>query len=119
MMHRRRASGPYVQTSLKRLQRCWLEVQRAASYDSPVKDDNMQIRSKAYLQFIWLWRSLRGFIPPHDGHAPARTSSQLLYTAIVLVLLLAMLEIDRHRAELESIGLVRNGFLVDPTFVSP
>lgn len=79
----------------------------------------MQIRSKAYLQFIWFWRSLRGFIPPRDDHAPARTSSPLLYTAVALVFLLAMLEIDRHRAELESIGLVRNGYVFDPTFVSP
>jgi hypothetical protein len=79
----------------------------------------MQIRSKAYLQFISLWRLLRGFIPPRDDHVPARTSPSLLYTAVVLALLLATLEIDRHRAELESIGLVRNGYLVDPTFVSP
>lgn len=79
----------------------------------------MQIRSKAYLQFIWFWRSLRGFIQPRDDHAPARTSSPLLYTAVALVFLLAMLEIDRHRAELESIGLVRNGYVFDPTFVSP
>lgn len=99
--------------------RCWLEAPRAKSYDSGVKDDNMQIRSKAYLQLISLWHSLRGFIPPQDDRAPPRTSPSLLYTAIVLAFLLAMLEIDRHQAELESIGLARNGYLVDPTFVSP
>ncbi len=43
----------------------------------------------------------------------------LVYIAIVLAVLLAMLEIDRHRAELDSIGLVRNGYLIDPTFVGP
>lgn len=79
----------------------------------------MQIRSKAYLQFIWLRHLFRGLIPPHDNDAPARTSPLLLFTAIVLALLLAMLEIDRHRAELESIGFVSDNYLVEPTFVSP
>lgn len=79
----------------------------------------MQIRYKAYLQFIWLWRSLRGLIPPHDHHAPTQTSPSLLYTAIVLASLLAILEIDLHRAELELIGLVRSDYPVEPTFMSP
>ena len=67
----------------------------------------MQVRSKAYLQFISLWRLLRGLIPPHDYDAPARASPSLLYTAVVLALLLAILEIDLHRAALESIGFVK------------
>jgi hypothetical protein len=77
----------------------------------------MQIRSKAYLQFIWLRRSLRGLIPPHDDHVPVRTSPSLLYTAVVLALLLAILETDLHRAELESIGLVRSDYTVEPIFM--
>ncbi len=79
----------------------------------------MQIRSKAYLRFVWLYRSIRGMVPPHHGNASVRTSPMLVYIAIVLAVLLAMLEIDRHRAELDSIGLVRNGYLIDPTFVGP
>jgi hypothetical protein len=79
----------------------------------------MQIRPKAYLQFIWLLQLLRGLIPRHDNSAPARTSPLLLFTAIVLAFLVAILEIDRHRAELESIGLVSNDYLVQPIFVSP
>jgi hypothetical protein len=79
----------------------------------------MQIRSKAYLQFIWLWRSLRGLVPPHGGDAPTPTSPSLLYTAVVLALLLAILEIDLHRAELESIGLVRSDYPVEPIFMGP
>jgi hypothetical protein len=79
----------------------------------------MQVRSRAYLQFISLWRLLRGLIPPHNGDASARTSPSLLYTAIVLALLLAILEIDLHRAALESIGLARNPYPVQPVFMGP
>ena len=79
----------------------------------------MQMRSKAYLRFVWLWRLIRGSIQPYRDNAPARTSRVLACTAIVLALLLVVLEIDRHRAELESMGLVRNGYLIDPTFVGP
>lgn len=79
----------------------------------------MQIRSKAYLHFIWLWRLFRGSIPPHDDHAPARTSPTLLYTAVVLALLLAILEIDLHRTALQSTGLVGNNTSIPPVFMSP
>lgn len=79
----------------------------------------MQIRSKAYLRFVWLCRSIRGMVPPHHNDVPVGTSPVLIYIAIVLALFLAMLEIDRHRVELDSIGLLRNGYLIDPTFVGP
>ena len=79
----------------------------------------MQMRFRAYLQFISLSRFLRGPIPPHNRDAPARTSPLLLYTALVLALLLAILEIDLHRAGLESIGLARNPYPVQPIFLGP
>jgi len=43
----------------------------------------------------------------------------LACTAIVLALLLVVLEIDRHSAELESTNLVKNGYLFNPAFVGP
>jgi hypothetical protein len=66
----------------------------------------MQIRSKTYLQLISLWRSYRGWTPPHDNDTPAATSPSLIYAAVVLASLLVILEIDAHRTELESLGLL-------------
>jgi hypothetical protein len=59
-------------------------------------------------------------IPPHDNGAPAApTSRSLLYTAVVLALLLTILEIDLHRGELQSIGLVGHGYPVQSILIGP
>ena len=86
---------------------------------SDVKDDDMQIRSKAYLQFILLWRSLHNLIPPRDDDAPSEASPSLIYTAFVLAFLLAILEVDLHQGELQSVGLVKSTYPIEPFFVSP
>ena len=70
-------------------------------------------------QFILLSRFLHGLIPPDGRDASAGTSPSLLYTAVVLALLLAILEIDLHRAGLESIGLASNPYPVRPVFMDP
>ena len=79
----------------------------------------MQIRSRAYLRFVWLWRLIREMVPPHYDNASVRTSPLLIYVAVILTSLLVMLDMGRHSAELGSTGLVRNGYLSDPTFVGP
>jgi hypothetical protein len=84
-----------------------------------VMGDVMQIRSKTYLQFISRWRSLRGLIPPHDSSAPAEASPFLIYIAVVLAVFLAILEIDRHRGELETLGLLANGYPMEAVFMGP
>ena len=100
--------------------RCRLEAERGHSYaGSRVKDDDMQIRSKAYLQFISRRRSLRDLVPPHDDDGPAQTSPSLIYAAVVLALLLAILEIDRHHGELVSIGLGTDKYTIEPVFMGP
>jgi hypothetical protein len=66
----------------------------------------MQIRPKTYLHLISLWRSVRDAISPHHDDVPAKTSPFLIYTAVVLAFLLAILEVDAHRGELQSLGLV-------------
>ena len=79
----------------------------------------MQMRSKTYLHLMSLWRSLRDAIPPHHDDVPAEASPSLIYTAVVLVLLLAILEVDAHRGELESLGLLGSDYPIPPAFLSP
>jgi hypothetical protein len=66
-----------------------------------------------------VWRSLRDLIPPHHDAAPAKTSPLLIYIATVLAFLLAILEVDVHRGELESLGLFTNDYPVEPALLSP
>jgi hypothetical protein len=79
----------------------------------------MQIRSKAYLHFISLWRSLRDSMPPHDRHAPAEPSPSLIYAVIVVAFLLAILEVDAHRGELVAHGFLGNDYPIPTIFLSP
>lgn len=79
----------------------------------------MQMRPKAYLHLILLWRSLRDAMPPHDGNVPAEASPSLVYAAIVLAFLLAILEVDAHRVELEALGLLASDYPIPAAFVSP
>lgn len=78
----------------------------------------MQIRFRAYQQFI-SFRRLRGRFPPHDRGAPAPTSRSLLYLTVVLALLLAILEVDLHRGKLDSLGLVGNAYPVQSILMAP
>ena len=79
----------------------------------------MQMRPRAYLHFISLWRSFRDSIPPHDRDVPAETSPSLICTVIVLAVLLAILEVDVHRGELESLGLLGSAYPIPAAFLSP
>jgi hypothetical protein len=79
----------------------------------------MQIRPKTYLHFISLWRSLRDAIPPHHRDASAQTSPSLVYTAVLLMFLLAVLEVDAHRGALESLGLLGHDYPIPAAFLGP
>jgi hypothetical protein len=79
----------------------------------------MQIRPKTYLHLISLWRSLRDMISPHHDGVPAKASSFLIYTAVVLAFLLAILEVDAHRGELESLGLSGSDYPIQAVFLGP
>jgi hypothetical protein len=78
----------------------------------------MQIRSRTYLQIISRLRAL-GVAKPHQGDKHAQEVSPfLVFTAVALALLLAMLEIDLHSAQLHALGLF--GFPIDnPLFCGP
>lgn len=79
----------------------------------------MQIRPKTYLHLISLWRSIRDAIPPHHDDVPAEASPSLIYAAVVLAFLLAILEIDAHRGEFESLGLLGHDYPIPAAFLGP
>ncbi|PIT06343.1 hypothetical protein TSA1_27695 [Bradyrhizobium nitroreducens] len=79
----------------------------------------MQIRPRTYLQVLSRLRALRTSLSPDDAPTARETSPTLLLIAVVLALLLAMLEVDLHGAELQSLGLTGGPFPVDPIFKSP
>jgi hypothetical protein len=43
----------------------------------------------------------------------------LVYTAVVLAFLLAVLEVDAHQGDLESLGLLRNDYNIQTVFLGP
>jgi hypothetical protein len=77
----------------------------------------MQMRYKG--QFISLWRSLRDLRSPKDDKAQARASPALVFTAIVLASLFAILALDAHRGELESLSLLASNHPLEGLFLSP
>jgi len=79
----------------------------------------MQVLSTAYKHFISICRSLRELVSPHDQNVPTATSPSLAYTAAVLALLLAILEIDLHQADLHLLGLMSDRDQLDPIFLGP
>jgi hypothetical protein len=79
----------------------------------------MHIPSKAYGHFLSICRSLRDLVSPHDQCAPTETSPSLIFATTVLALLLTILEIDLHQAELHLVGFVTDRDAVDPIFMGP
>jgi hypothetical protein len=79
----------------------------------------MQIRPWTYLHFTSLWRSPRHWTRSRDGEAPVETSPLLIYVAAVLVVLLAVLEVDAHQIELETLGLLSNNDQTPVALLSP
>jgi hypothetical protein len=58
-------------------------------------------------------------VVPDDQSIPTPTSPSLAYAAAVLGLLLAILEVDLHQADLHLLGLMSERDLVDPNLLSP
>lgn len=78
----------------------------------------MQGRSRPLLRMISRLRAARAFMTAPDP-AAGGASPLLVLTMIVLALLLAILEVDLHSADLESWGLTGDSFSADPMFKSP
>jgi hypothetical protein len=81
------------------------------------KDREMQFRSKTFEHFISICRSVLDLVSPHDQNVP--TPPSLAYAAAVLGLLLAILEVDIHQADLHLLGFMSERDLVDPNLLSP
>lgn len=78
----------------------------------------MQIRSKSLPRSSSLRRGIHSLIAPAEGRT--ETSHPLLvFSAVVLLALFAILEIDLHTAQLQAIGLLGHGTGIDPVFLSP
>jgi hypothetical protein len=79
----------------------------------------MQVHPKTYLQLIsrlWHFRAS----PPRNRDPGSQGASPLLvYIAVVLALLLAVLEVDIHSAQLQSLGLLGDPIGIDPIFMGP
>ena len=79
----------------------------------------MQMRPKTYLHFMSLWRSLRDAMPPHHDDASREASPVLIYAAVVLAFLLAILVVDIHRGELERLGLLPTDYPIQTPALGP
>lgn len=75
----------------------------------------MQMRSKAYLLMISRLRNIRALLSSADDPA----TPLLIFVAVVLALLLAMLEVDQHNAELQALGLLGDPTGIKPDFMGP
>lgn len=78
----------------------------------------MQGRSRPLLRMILWLRAMRVLLIAPDP-APRQASPLLVVTVVVLMLLLAILEVDLHRADLRSLGLMGDAFSIDAVFTSP
>jgi hypothetical protein len=72
-----------------------------------------------YFHFVSWWRSFNDRMAPRDQRATSETSPSLIYIGVVLTLLLIILEIDDHRAEVEALGLLTDNFPIPAAFLGP
>jgi hypothetical protein len=77
----------------------------------------MQIQSRALPRRFSLWHELQGLAP--RDRQPAISHSLLIYASVVLLLFLAIVEIDLHGAQLQVLGLLGHAAGIDPIFMGP
>ncbi|MHC4046652.1 hypothetical protein [Bradyrhizobium sp. 23AC] len=78
----------------------------------------MQGPTRPFLRMMARLRAVRALDGPKDPLS-REDSPFLILVAIVLALLFAILEVDLNSAALQSLGLIGDGFSVDPIFKSP
>ncbi|MGR4928098.1 hypothetical protein ACIPUD_15095 [Bradyrhizobium sp. CAR08] len=83
-----------------------------------VKEEGMLGQSRPLLRMISWLRAMRVFLIAPEP-ATREASPLLAFTVVVLMLLLVILEVDLHSADLQSLGLMSDAFSIDPVFNSP
>jgi hypothetical protein len=83
-----------------------------------VKEEGMMGQSRPLLRMISWLRAMRVFLIAPEP-AIREASPLLAFTVVVLMLLLVILEVDLHSADLQSLGLMSDAFSIDPVFKSP
>ena len=78
----------------------------------------MQGQSRPLLRVISWLRAVRVLLITPEP-ATREASPLLVLTVVVLMLLVAILEVDLHRADLQALGLIGDAFPIDPVFMSP
>ena len=78
----------------------------------------MQVRSKAFVRIVSRLREVRAMVIANSA-ASQEASPLLIFIAVVLALLLAILVVDLHHAELQALWLIGDAFLIDAIFKSP
>ena len=78
----------------------------------------MQLQSRALPRRFSLWHELQGLAAPGDRQ-PLISHSLLIYASVVLVLFLALVEIDFHGAQIQALGLLGHTAGIDPMFMGP
>jgi hypothetical protein len=90
-------------------------IQSAAQLrDGAGKEAIMQIQSRALPRRFSLWNEFHGL-----GDRPAISHSLLIYASVVLLLFLAIVEVDLHSAQLQALGLLGHATGIDPIFMGP
>lgn len=83
------------------------------------KECEMQIPSKGYKHLVSFCRSLQYLVSPPNQSIQRPVSPWLAYAALSLAMLLTLLEIDLHRAELGLMWLIRDRDQTDPILFGP
>ena len=81
----------------------------------------MQVRSfwRLYARLILWHRSAREGVSARREATEASASPALVFTAIVLFLILAIVQIDLHRDELRALGFLSSEEGIKASFLSP
>jgi hypothetical protein len=72
-----------------------------------------------YARVVSFGRSTRSRISAHGETTGTSASPILTFTAIALVLILGIVEIDLHRDELKALGLVSSEERIQPIVAGP
>jgi hypothetical protein len=74
---------------------------------------------RLYARLVSFRRATGNRISAHGGTTGTSASPVLIYAAVALFLILAIVEVDLHRDELRALGLINSAEHVGPIPVGP